>query len=183
MAALANRLVGGRKGARICGVILLALGLFLALSLISHSPHDFPNSSRAPAERVNLGGQIGAYLSYVSFVGVGYAAYVLPLLFLVWGWNRLLARPLLPLVSRSVGLLGMALFLCVGAGLPEYSSYRAFELGGWVGTSLSNEILVPYAGRSGSAVLLAALLVAAVMLTTDLEPRPVLRAIWRGLAS
>ena len=100
MADLANRLVGGRKGARILGVALLALGVFVAISLISHSPQDFPNSSRSPAERTNLGGQIGAYISYAAFLGVGYAAYVLPLLFL---------PIVVPVIIAAVKASGLAL--------------------------------------------------------------------------
>jgi S-DNA-T family DNA segregation ATPase FtsK/SpoIIIE len=152
--------------AQALGVVLGALGVFLALSLISYSPHDFPNSTRDAG--LNWGGRIGAHLSYWAFLGIGYGAYALPLVALSWGWNRLRRQPLAEGVLRSAGLLGMALIFSLGAGLPTYGAPTAFELGGWLGIQASNAVLIPYGGRIGSGILLGALFVAAAILTTDL---------------
>ena len=89
MAELVERSVAGNKGAQASGVLLTALGVFLALSLFSYSAGDFPNSSRSPAEGLNWGGRVGACLAYGGFTGMGYGAYALPFLALLWGWNRL----------------------------------------------------------------------------------------------
>ena len=161
--------------------MLTAWGIFLVISLVSHSSHDFPNSSRSPAEVLNWGGYVGAYISYSTFMGIGYAAYVLPILALLWGWNRLKQQPISAAVFRSAGLLSMALLFSIGAGLPIYSSYTAFKLGGWLGTQMSNEILIPYGGRIGSAVFLGALFLVASMLTTDIDPRLGLNGLRYGV--
>ena len=188
MSEFLDKFIGGKKGAQACGVLLLACGIFLVISLVSHSAHDFPNSSRSPDELLNWGGYIGAYISYSTFMSIGYAAYILPILVLLWGWNRLKQQSILAAVYRSVGLSSMALLFSVGSGLPVYSSYTAFKLGGWLGTQVSGVILIPYGGRIGSAVLLGALFIMASIMTTDIDPRIALhglrsgfRAIGRGV--
>ena len=74
MAEFVNKFVEGKKGAQACAVLLLAVAIFLTISLVSYSSRDFPNASRSPAETLNLGGRVGAYISYSAFMGVGYAA-------------------------------------------------------------------------------------------------------------
>ncbi|MDE2811658.1 MAG: DNA translocase FtsK 4TM domain-containing protein, partial [Gemmatimonadota bacterium] len=164
----------GEKRPQVLGVLLLGLGAFLLVCLMSHSPLDPPNSSRSVAESLNWGGGIGAYASYGAFAGMGLAAYVWPMLLLLWGWNRVRCQPVAFAVHRSMGLLLMAVLICVATGLPGYSPQKAYELGGVLGTQISLEFLIPYLGRMGSAVLLCALFVAAVILTPGLN--------WRMLA-
>lgn len=181
MAEFVNKFVEGKKGAQACAVLLLAVAIFLTISLVSYSSWDFPNASRSPAETLNLGGRVGAYISYSAFMGVGYAAYILPILSFLWGWNRLRYQPVLPALYRSAGLLGMALLFSISACLPTYSSYTAFVLGGWLGTQVGNVVLIPYGGRIGSAILIGACFIAALILTTDFDLRWFLRGL-RGSA-
>ena len=127
------------------------------------------------AENLNWGGWIGAYASYGAFAGMGWAAYVWPMLLLLWGWNRVRCQPL---AHCSVPQCGV-----VAHGRPPQRRYRPARLfaahglragvGCW-GPQLSLDLLIPYLGRMGSAVLLSALFVVAVILTPDLN--------WRLLA-
>jgi S-DNA-T family DNA segregation ATPase FtsK/SpoIIIE len=174
MSELAERFVAERKGAQISGILLTAAGIFLVVSLLTHSRLDPPNSSHFAGQPINWAGQVGAHVSYHLFMAVGISAYALPLLALMWGWNRLRRRDPRADGLRSAGLLGVALFLCIASGLPTWSQYVAFELGGWLGTWTTNAILVPYTGRVGSTILLSSLLLASVLLVTDLNPRRVL---------
>ena len=177
----------GEKRPQVLGVLLLGLGAFLLVCLMSHSSLDPPNSSRSVAESLNWGGWIGAYTSYGAFAGMGLAAYVWPMLLLLWGWNRVRCQPVASAVHRSVGLLLMAVLICVATGLPGYSPHKAYELGGVLGTQISLEFLIPYLGRLGSAVLLSALFVVAVILTPGLNWRILawlgsgMAAVWRWL--
>ena len=177
----------GEKRPQVLGVLLLGFGAFLFVCLLSHSPLDPPNSSRSVAESLNWGGGIGAYASYGAFAGMGLAAYVWPILLLLWGWNRVRCQPMASAVHRSVGLLLMAVLLSVATGLPGYSPQKAYELGGVLGTQISLEFLIPYLGRMGSAVLLSALFVVAVILTPGLNWRmlawlgPGVAAVWQWL--
>ena len=177
MSEFVNQLVKGKKGAQAAGVLLFGLGAFLIISLVSHSALDYPNSSRSVAEGFNWGGRIGAYISYGGFAAMGLAAYVWPLLAFFWGWNRLRHQPPLPMAYRSLGLLGMAALFSVATGLPSYSPHTAFKLGGVFGSQISLLVLIPYLGRLGAAVLLGALFVAALVLTTDLNLRPIGQAL------
>ena len=178
----------GEKKLQALGVLLLGLGAFLLVCLISHSPLDPPNSSRSVAESLNWGGWIGAYVSYGAFVGMGrLAAYVWPVLLLLWGWNRVRCQPVALAVQRSVGLLLMAVFISIATGLPNYSPDTAYALGGVLGTQISLDFLIPYLGRLGAAVLLGALFVVAVILTPGLNWRLLawlgggLAVVWRLL--
>ena len=177
----------GKKRPQVLGVLFLGLGAFLLVCLMSHSPLDPPNSSRSMAESLNWGGWIGAYASYGAFAGMGLAAYVWPMLLLLWGWNRVRCQPLALAVYRSVALLLMAVLISVATGLPDYSPHTAYALGGVLGTQLSLDFLIPYLGRMGSAVLLGALFVVAVILTPDLNWRlwarmgSVVAVVWRWL--
>jgi S-DNA-T family DNA segregation ATPase FtsK/SpoIIIE len=118
---------------------------------------------------------------------MGLAAYVWPMLLLLWGWNRVRCQPLALAVYRSVALLFMAILISVATGLPDYSPHTAYALGGVLGTQISLDLLIPYLGRMGSAVLLGALFVVAVILTPDLNWRLLARlvsglaAVWRWL--
>ncbi len=177
----------GKKRPQALGVLSLGLGAFLLVCLMSHSPLDPPNSSRSMAESLNWGGWIGAYASYGAFASMGLTAYVWPMLLLLWGWNRVRCQPLALAVYRSVALLFMAILISVATGLPDYSPHTAYALGGVLGTQISLDLLIPYLGRMGSAVLLGALFVVAVILTPDLNWRLLARlvsglaAVWRWL--
>ena len=180
MADLVDRSVLAHKAAQASGVLLVALGVFLTISLLSYSPGDFPNSSRAASEVLNWGGRLGAYAAYVAFLGIGYGAYVVPILAFMWGWNRLRDEPVMRTAYRSAGLLGAAVLFSVAAGLPDYPVHTAFEWGGWLGTRTSSAILIPYGGRVGSSILLGACFIAALIVSTDIDPRVGLKYIRVG---
>ena len=177
MSEFVNQLLKGKKGAQATGVLLIGLSAFLVIGLVSHSTLDYPNSSRPASEGFNWGGRIGAYLSYGAFTIMGLAAYVWPLLLLFWGWNRLRYEPMVIAAYRGLGLLGMAVLFSIATGLPAYSPHTAFKLGGVLGTQISLLVLIPYLGRLGSAVLLGALFIAVLVMTTDLSLRPLGQAV------
>ncbi len=180
MSEILGRFINGHRLVQAAGILLIGIGLFLVISFVSHSSLDYPNSSRAASSDFNWGGRIGAYVSYVALLAMGIAAYVWPVLLLFWGVNALRNESLVHVAARSIGLLGMALLFSIGAGLPSYSSYIAFKLGGMLGTQLSSLLLIPYMGRVGAAVVLCALFLAALVLTTDLNLRPLVRAASAG---
>lgn len=181
MAELVNRSAPGGRLSQAGGILLLGLALFLLVSLVSHSPLDYPNSSRPPEAGGNWAGRFGALVSSTAFIGLGYGAYVLPLLALLWGWNRATRGPVAGMIYRTLGLLGMALVFSSGAGLPGYSRQTAFKLGGCLAIESSRLFFVPYGGRVGSAVALAALFMAALVLVVEVRLAPVF-AVLHALA-
>ena len=171
MDELAGRLVSGKKRMQVAGVLLIGCGLFLLMSLVTHSNLDAPGSSGFGERTLNWGGQIGAHVSFGLLAAVGYPAYVIPLVLLMWGWNRIRREPLRSVVKRTAGLAALGLLVTLGSGIPPYSPYTAFELGGWLGTQVASTLLIPYVGRLGSTILLSAALVATFVACTDVEPR------------
>ena len=154
---------------QILGVLLMALALLMAVSLLSYSPEDPPNSSRPPELAQNMAGWFGAHLSYYLLFAVGYGAYLLTALVLLWGWNRFQLDPLQPLIMRSATLFALMILYCGATGVPSRGrTYLAWQLGGWVGVTLSSSFLVPYLGRVGAYILLGAALVVLLMVATEI---------------
>lgn len=154
---------------QILGVLLMALALLMAVSLLSYSPEDPPNSSRPPELAQNMAGWFGAHLSYYLLFGVGYGAYLLTALVLLWGWNRFRLDSVQPLVVRSATLIGLMVLYCGATGVPSRGrTYLAWQLGGWLGVTLSSSFLVPYLGRVGAYISLGAALVVLLMVATEI---------------
>ncbi|MGA1199915.1 MAG: DNA translocase FtsK 4TM domain-containing protein, partial [Candidatus Latescibacterota bacterium] len=127
---------------QILGVVLMALALLMAVSLLSYSPEDPPNSSRPPELAQNMAGWFGAHLSYYLLFGVGYGAYLLTALVLLWGWNRFRLDNTHPLMVRSATLMGLMVLYCGATGVPSRGrTYLAWQLGGWLGVTLSSSFL------------------------------------------
>ncbi len=177
MEELADRLVTEQKGSQVTGVLLIACGLFLFMSLATFSNLDAPGSSGFGDRTLNWGGKIGAHLSFGSFAAVGYPAYVLPVILLMWGWNRIRRQSVRPVARRSAGLAALGLLVTLGSGVPELSQYMAFELGGWLGTHVASTLLIPYIGRLGSTILLGASVTAIILACTDIDVRR-LGSVW-----
>ncbi len=154
---------------QVCGVLLIAVALLMAVSLVSYSPQDPPNSSRAPELTENMAGWIGSQISYYLLFVVGQGAFVLVAVVLMWGWNRFRGLPILPLVSTSLALVAMVVVYCGATGVPSRGeTHLSFLMGGWLGVALASRILVPYLGFVGSYILLSALFLVFLMILTRL---------------
>jgi S-DNA-T family DNA segregation ATPase FtsK/SpoIIIE len=149
------------------GLLLLVLGVLLALSLVTHDPADFStvHSDGVLTPRVqNAGGTLGVYLSHYLREWVGILPqYVIPLLMVLWGLNRLFGRSFARALAWSSYLLVVAVGVALLRSLP-YCPLRAGSVthamarGGVLGTFLADR-LVRIAGRLGAYVLTATVLV------------------------
>ncbi len=154
---------------QILGVCLIAIALLMALSLLSHSPEDPPNSTRPNELAQNLVGWLGAHVSYHLLFSVGYGAYALIVLVVVWGWNHLRMSSVRSLVMYSVILFSLMVIYCGATGVLFWERpTMAWKLGGWLGFMLSSSLLVPYLGTVGSYISLATLFVVLLMVATDI---------------
>ena len=79
----------------IVAIVLLAVGLLLALCLVSaaFNPNDPSWNSTGQTETHNWAGAIGANVAALLFQSIGLAAYLLPCLFVAAAWRRLLQLP------------------------------------------------------------------------------------------
>lgn len=154
---------------QILGICLIALALLIALSLLSHSPEDPPNSTRPNELAQNLVGWLGAHVSYHLLFSVGYGAYALIVLVLVWGWNRLRMSSVRTFVMHSIILFSLMVIYCGATGVLFWERpTMAWKLGGGLGFMLSSSLLVPYLGIVGSYISLATLFVVLLMVATDI---------------
>lgn len=123
---------------RVLGLLCLLLALLVVASLVTYSANDYPHSSRGPDEVLNGEGRVGAMLASLLFIAVGYWAYGIPALLLLWGWNRLRSRDGLLLVSD-----GLTVIITMIAGatatslIPVVPADERFQLGGVVGLRLA----------------------------------------------
>jgi len=155
----------GSRTREAVGLIVAALGIFLALTVISYHSLDDP-SSTVPEFIENWGGRIGAAVAFylVNFTFGKLVSAILPILVILWGIK--LIRP----QWRVVGFLGTMKWLSlaiVGSTIlafvyaMRWGSFPIgadYEFAGWIGFSLKDQ-LVNLLGRTGGGLLLTLLLV------------------------
>ncbi|PYR93516.1 MAG: cell division protein FtsK [Acidobacteria bacterium] len=167
---MASRTVS-RRVSEFTGVALFACALIWLIALASYSPSDpvwFFNTGAelAPA---NFAGRVGAFLGELSFQILGYAAYLVPLVFAVIGWHYFWCRSVDAAYTK---LLGAALlFGCVSSFLSLafgtiQASGKEFRAGGYIGDRLA-ALLAEYLNRTGSIILILTLLFLAIILSTQ----------------
>ncbi|RPJ09485.1 MAG: hypothetical protein EHM36_04280, partial [Deltaproteobacteria bacterium] len=158
----------------IVGILLVALGVFVFLSLISSSPLD-PSffsytSSRAKGVQ-NWMGVVGAYLSSLFFQGFGFPSFLIPFVIGIfafsfifrWEWRYLSLK----LGGWLVILLAASSLL--GLWLRPFPVYQQDLLpGGFIGEFISRAF-VRYFNRPGASILLLLLLVIAFVLGTGIS--------------
>src|SRR5215510_10937207 len=91
----------------ILAILLLALGLLLALCLISAAfyPNDPSWNSAGSANTQNWAGAIGANVAATAFQFIGLAAYLLPLLLFAAAWRRFRTTSIHSPLTRMIGLV------------------------------------------------------------------------------
>ncbi|MDO9288537.1 MAG: DNA translocase FtsK 4TM domain-containing protein [Thermodesulfovibrionales bacterium] len=90
----------------VLGVVSILGGIYLGLSLVTHARWD-PSLFTSTASPVkNYGGIMGAYISDIMLVMIGISSFVIPLLVIVYGVKRLLARE-----GHRIHVIGALLFV------------------------------------------------------------------------
>ncbi|MDQ3753838.1 MAG: DNA translocase FtsK [Acidobacteriota bacterium] len=153
----------------IVAIALGALGVLLALCLVSYSPNDPSwNSSASAADARNWAGVIGANVAVTLLQFVGLAAYLLPLLLLAAAWRRFRTRRIHAPLARVAGLVILLLAVSALLALFDFSPIfdGSVEPGGLAGTILA-QIVVGGLNKAGASVLLCALAATGLLLATN----------------
>jgi S-DNA-T family DNA segregation ATPase FtsK/SpoIIIE len=141
------RNLSARRQNEILGILLMALGALVFISLLSYSPaSDYLLSTKNfgdPTE--NLTGPVGQLIASALVLIFGYCSYFIPLMLVLWGINRFLGTNTDILVKRTLYLTGLMIFLGALAGLiyPMVESpdgqapARALQTGGMVGSAMA----------------------------------------------
>ncbi|MFL6203067.1 MAG: DNA translocase FtsK, partial [Thermoanaerobaculia bacterium] len=100
--------ISPEKGNELVGLLLLALGVFLAFSLATYHPGDPSVFHRVAAEAAharNWVGPFGAHAAAVAFSFFGLTCLLIPLFLVVAGWRRLRRQGAVRVVGRGFGAL------------------------------------------------------------------------------
>src|SRR3974390_3199702 len=90
----------------IVGILLVALGIFFFLGLLSYSPMDpsfFSYASAKGKEVHNWMGVVGAYASSLLFQGFGFPSFLIPLLLGLYAFSFMFQWQLKHLALKLVG--------------------------------------------------------------------------------
>lgn len=159
------------------GVLLLSLGIFLLISLLSYDPQDPSLTSVSSLPVVhNLTGRVGAILSDGLFQLVGGGAYLLTIGALLLGWRGLLHRASRVTPKRVLGYGLLFLFIPILFDLwfwalpsPTAGWILKGRAGG-VGGTLLHSLLAGYFNPVGAHIVTVAGLVSALMMVSSFSP-------------
>ena len=153
----------------VLGVLLVLLSLLVLASLVSYSKWE-------PAR--NWAGPVGHNTARGLFDFLGFAAFAVPLLGLLWGWNRFRNHAISRLLINTLLSLGVVLSALLFLSLPDFSGLReviGFEPGGWAGRQLA-ALLIGWLGYLGTILVTSGLLLVTFLVTTEVNiQRPVSR--------
>ncbi len=160
----------GRLRTDLLALAVLAMTVFLGLSLVSYDPADPPAQLVYPnhVQPTNLCGIAGALLAHHLIVAVGAGSYFLLLSLIVFD-IRLFARDVYSdPITRLCGVVLILIAACVGAQwfLPVPLAGSMVGNGGYVG-AWAGILLDQQFSRVGSMVLLVTATIAGVLLTGE----------------
>lgn len=176
-----------RRVSEVVGVALFALALIWLISLATYDANDpawffSTGTNDIPA---NFAGRVGAFLSELSFQILGYSSYLIPATIAVAGWHYFWCRAIDAVYTKLVG--AAMLFICSSAllhltvGRVDFGP-RAFRAGGYLGEWLGG-FMAEYLSRTGSVIVVLALMVAAVILATQFSFGRLFSAIFAMIGS
>ena len=155
------------------GVACFAVALIWMIALVTHDPADpawfFTTDAGTPP--ANFVGRVGAFLSELSFQLIGYAAGLTPVAIGLAGWHYFWCRSLDAAYTKAAGV---GLFFVSVAALLSLLFGRTgiaeptFRAGGSVGDSVGG-FLADYFNRTGSIIILLALVACSVILSTQVS--------------
>ncbi|MFO7769381.1 MAG: DNA translocase FtsK 4TM domain-containing protein, partial [bacterium] len=167
------------------GVVVLLVGIFLLLSLVSYSPTDPPAAfDSAGGEPSNWMGLLGARVAYGMVEQLGrIPPLLLIFLFFLWGWKLLRNQVERDLVYLSLKVLGIELLLSVFLAFPHFllNASFSYDAAGQIGGGLAG-VLVRYTGVVGAPLIWLASVILFLMGAFDLKPGALAGGIARALS-
>jgi S-DNA-T family DNA segregation ATPase FtsK/SpoIIIE len=174
-----------RRLSEVVGVALFAAALIWLIALATYDPNDrvWFFSTGTHDEPANFAGRVGAFLGELSYQVLGYASYLIPATIAVAGWHYFWCRAIDAVYTKLTG--AVMLFACGSAflgltlGRVDFGP-RPFRAGGYLGEWLGG-LMSQYLSRTGSVIVILALIVAAVILATQFSFGRLFSAIFAAL--
>jgi S-DNA-T family DNA segregation ATPase FtsK/SpoIIIE len=171
------------------GLIVVAFGVFVGLSLFSYHPPDWPAGS-AQGAILNWGGKAGAFLAFrlIHATFGKLFTWVIPLLIVLWGlrltrprWKVIGFRGTVRLVT--FGIVASVVLAYVGRqGWVLFPPGASLETAGWVGVFLDSQ-LVGFLGPTGAGFVLAVVVLVWMILALKLQPSAVILGIFKVISA
>ena len=159
------------------GILMIAFSILYILSLFSYSTTDPPlNSKNLENGYHNMIGPVGAYLSYISFIAIGFAAYMVPLLLLLFGmaflnpffyYLRKSWREPVAALIYTLALMGLLQVLNIKFGITFWA--EGFQLGGVIGQKIIYPVFQIF-GTAGAIIIYSALIISSFYFLTNIQP-------------
>ncbi|MGK2857950.1 MAG: DNA translocase FtsK [Thermoanaerobaculia bacterium] len=144
-----SELLKSRRGSELLGIVILATGVILAISLVTYNPTD--SSAFFTSTTTDIGNGIGYYGATIAWILVGFfgfASLLLPTALLLLGWNRFWGKEVEHFHTKLLGcivlLLAIPPILDLGFGevwlrgaLVRAGGYLGHEIGGAISASLN----------------------------------------------
>lgn len=121
-------------------IALVLVSFIMFLSLLSYTSTDPSfNASGETANTVqNIGGKFGSYFSDLFLQTLGFAAYLIPLAFLAWGYRLLRKRPMKKWWLRVIWALVALIFAATALAQIPITSDIGPYMGGTIGGIMLN---------------------------------------------
>ncbi|MEX0773663.1 MAG: DNA translocase FtsK 4TM domain-containing protein [Balneolales bacterium] len=165
-----SRFLASRRKIEVLGVIIMAIAVLLAISIVTHENEDYTVISSVsvetlfqfdsgPALRIQNGlGPMGAYISHLfSYMMFGYTSMVIALLLLVYGWYTFRHKKFGPVHPYAVYLVCVMMLVSAIMGYIQMEGIA--ETISWSGSSglAVAEFLRATSGQYGPIVILGSL--------------------------
>ena len=163
------------------GILMIAFSILYILSLFTYNTLDPPLNPNSVSFQENgyhnMIGPVGAYLSYSSFMLVGFAAFMVPLLLLFFGLAFL--HPFFAYLRQSwreptaatiylISLMGLLQVLYMKFNLRFFLG-EGFELGGVIGQKIIYPVFQIF-GTYGAIIIYSALILSSLYFLTNIQP-------------
>ncbi len=154
-----------RAKEKILGVVSVLFSVYFAVSLLSYTKWDLSFFTFSQSPPKNYGGIVGAYLSDLSIMLIGFSAYTLPVFLALYGTRRLLAKE-----GHKVYLAGSILFIFSSALMSSLimSTFNVMtenSPGGITG-QLVSQLLKNYLSPLGAYICALSLFISSLILLT-----------------
>jgi DNA segregation ATPase FtsK/SpoIIIE, S-DNA-T family len=170
-------MTGEKKLSPALGLILIAIGIFIAVSIVSYHPGDAGDAGPGGGV-LNYSGRVGAEIALYLLLVVGGAALVIPLLISAEGISSLIPHHLPPrpvwirLLYEIIIIAGLAPLLSIQTYLSPRllgSQLENMSFGGWWGELISHG-LMEYLGGFGTRLILVTVVLVSFALLTEMKP-------------
>src|SRR5262245_52946530 len=166
---------------------MFAAALIWIIALATYVPTDpvWFFSTGLHVAPANFAGRVGAFLAELSFQLVGYAAYAIPAVLVIVGWNYFWCRDVDAAATKATGTF--LFFSCISAFLSLVFGTldlagKPFRAGGSAGEFLAGE-LSEYLNRTGSLIIVVTMIFLSIIISTHFSFGRLFAAITRALTA